>query len=89
MLDRGVPWDALGSAPKKDVRVRLVAFTTALPGDTRYAPGAGAINVTKIGEAFAAGAMTLDMREAFSGRLLDGGTQRVHRAEAYYVPASK
>ena len=55
MLDRGVPWDALGSAPKKDVRVRLVAFTTALPGDTRYAPGAGAINVTKIGEAFAAG----------------------------------
>ena len=47
MLDRGVPWDALGSAPKKDVSVHLAVFTTALPGDTRYAPGAGAINVTK------------------------------------------
>ena len=38
-----VSGDALGSALKEDVRVRLAESTMALPGDTPYAPGAGAI----------------------------------------------
>jgi hypothetical protein len=34
LLVRGAPWAALGSALKKDVRVRLAVSTMALPGDT-------------------------------------------------------
>jgi hypothetical protein len=45
VLVRVAPWDALGSALKEDVRVPLAVFTMALPGDTRYAPGAGVIKV--------------------------------------------
>jgi hypothetical protein len=51
VLVRVAPWDALGSALKEDVRVSLAVLTMALPGDTRYAPGAGAIkakNPTRI-----------------------------------------
>ena len=43
MLVRVARWDALGSALKEDVHVRLAVSTMALPGDTPYAPGAGAI----------------------------------------------
>jgi hypothetical protein len=43
VLVRVARWDALGSALKEDVRVRLAVSTMALPGDTPYAPGAGAI----------------------------------------------
>ena len=43
MLVRVAPWDPLGSALKEDVRVPLAVLTMALPGDTRYAPGAGVI----------------------------------------------
>jgi ribosomal protein S12 len=43
MLVRVAPWGAPGSALKKAVRVRLAVSTMALHGDTRYAPGAGAI----------------------------------------------
>jgi len=44
VLVRVAPWDALGSARKEDVRVRLAVFTMALPGNTHYAPGAGVIS---------------------------------------------
>jgi hypothetical protein len=43
VLVRVAPWDALGSALKEDVPVPLAVLTMALPGDTRYAPGAGVI----------------------------------------------
>ena len=51
MLVRVARWDALGSALKEDVRVRLAVSTMALPGDTPYAPGAGAIRRFEIREA--------------------------------------
>ena len=37
MLVRVARWDALGSALKEDVHVRLAVSTMALPGDTPYA----------------------------------------------------
>jgi hypothetical protein len=51
VLVRVARWDALGSALKEDVRVRLAVSTMALPGDTPYAPGAGAIRRFEIREA--------------------------------------
>ncbi len=45
MLVHVARWGALGSALKEDVRVRLAVSTTALPGDTHYALGAG-VNCT-------------------------------------------
>ena len=51
MLVRVARWDALGSALKEDVRVRLAVSTMALPGDTHYAPGAGVIRRLEIRDA--------------------------------------
>jgi hypothetical protein len=45
VLVRVARWDALGSALREDVRVPLAVFIMVLPGDTRYAPGAGVIEV--------------------------------------------
>jgi hypothetical protein len=51
VLVRGARWDALGSALKEDVRVRLAVSIMALPGDTHYALGAGVIRRLQIRDA--------------------------------------
>jgi len=47
VLVRAAPWVRLGSALKRNVRVRLAVFTMALLGDTHLAPGAGVISRSK------------------------------------------
>ena len=65
MLVRVARWDALGSALKEDVHVRLAVSTMALPGDTPYAPGAGAIR-REIPEASRGGDPGLKILSRFS-----------------------
>jgi hypothetical protein len=69
VLVRVARWDALGSALKEDVRVRLAVSTMALPGDTPYAPGAGAIRRFEIREA-SRGGSGFRPRPHLSGRRL-------------------